>query len=95
MEQDWSKGANSSNPSLKKSPIRVDQRAPNRPAYRSNLEETKELRRQVNELMIKGYIHESMSPCTVPVLLVPKNDETWRMCVGCRIINNITIKYRH
>ena len=36
---------------------------PNRSAYRSNLEETRELQRQVEELMSKGYIRESMSPC--------------------------------
>ena len=34
---------------------------PNRPAYRSNLEEAKELQRQVEELMGKGYVRESMS----------------------------------
>jgi hypothetical protein len=45
---------------------------PNRPAYRSNPEETKELQRQVSELFEKGHVRESMSPCAVPVLLVPK-----------------------
>ena len=49
---------------------------PNRPAYRSNPEETKELQRQVEELMGKGYMRESMSPCALSVLLVPKKDGT-------------------
>jgi hypothetical protein len=47
---------------------------PNRPAYKNNPEETNELQRQVEDLISKGYVKESMSPCAVPVLLVPKKD---------------------
>ena len=68
---------------------------PNRPAYISNPKETKGLQRHVEELIEKGYMRESMSPCAVPMILVPKKDGTWRMCVDCLPINNITVKYRN
>ncbi|XP_027181925.1 uncharacterized protein LOC113780312, partial [Coffea eugenioides] len=68
---------------------------PNRPAYRANPEETKEIQRQVDSLLEKDQVRESLSPCAVPVILVPKKEGTWRMCTDCRAINKITVKYRH
>jgi hypothetical protein len=61
--------------------------------YRTNPEETKEIQWQVQELLDKGYVRESLSPCAIPVILVPNKDRTWRMCVDSRAINNITIRY--
>jgi len=47
---------------------------PNRPTYRTNPEETKEIESQVQELLEKGWVQKSLSPSVVPVLLVPKKD---------------------
>jgi hypothetical protein len=56
---------------------------PNPAVYRTNPEETKEIQRQVQELLDNGYVCESISPCAVPAILVPKKNDTWRMCVDC------------
>jgi hypothetical protein len=50
---------------------------PNHAPYLTNLEETKEIQRQVQELINKGYVKVSLSPCVVCVLLVPKKDGSW------------------
>jgi len=68
---------------------------PNRAAYRTNPEETKEIERQIRDLLDKGYVRESLSPCAVPVILVPKQDKSLRICMDCRPINANTVRYRH
>ena len=49
---------------------------PNRAAYRTKSDQTKKIQRHVQELLDHGYVHKSLSPCAVPIILVPKKDGT-------------------
>lgn len=49
----------------------------------------------MEELLDKGLVREILSPCDFLVILVPKKDDTWRMCVDCRAINKTMVKYNH
>jgi hypothetical protein len=67
---------------------------PKKAVYRLMPQENEEVKRQVQDLMDKGLVRESLSPCVVPTMLSPKKDGGWRMCIDSREINKITIRYR-
>ena len=58
--------------------------------YRHNIVQDKEIARQITELLDRGIIRPSCSPYASPVILVPKHDGSWRMCVDYRRLNTCT-----
>jgi hypothetical protein len=54
-----------------------------------------ELKKQIDELLEKGYIRPSTSPWAAPVLFVEKKDGTKRMCINYRALNEVTIKNKY
>ena len=60
-----------------------------------NPKETMEIQRQVEELMSKGLVRESLSPCDVLALLVPTKDGGMRIDVYSRVINKIIINHKY
>ncbi|GBG80810.1 hypothetical protein CBR_g31366 [Chara braunii] len=63
--------------------------------YRMSPGELDKLRRQLKELVEKGWIRPSVSPYGSPVLFVPKKKEgTLRMCIVYRGLNAITVRNR-
>ncbi|XP_057842117.2 uncharacterized protein LOC131051562 [Cryptomeria japonica] len=67
---------------------------PKKEAYKLTPAQAAEVARQVHDLLDKGLIQKSKSPCAVPSVLAPKKDGKWRLCTDSRGVNKITIRYR-
>jgi len=58
-----------------------------------NIVEYAELQQQIEELLDKGFIKESLSMCAILALFAPKKNGTWCKFVDSCGINKITRKY--
>jgi hypothetical protein len=54
-----------------------------------------ELKKQIEELLSKGFIHPSSSPWGAPTLFVHKKYGSRRMCVDYRSLNEVTMKNKY
>jgi hypothetical protein len=59
------------------------------------LAELAELKKQLQELLDKGFIRPSNSPRGCPALFIEKKDESLRVCVDYRPLNAVTIKNKY
>ncbi|XP_061357491.1 uncharacterized protein LOC133301814 [Gastrolobium bilobum] len=62
--------------------------------YRYGHHQKEEIEQQVSDLLASGFIKPSNSPYSSPILLVRKQDQSWRMCVDYQALNKITIRDR-
>ncbi|XP_048630698.1 uncharacterized protein LOC106448247 [Brassica napus] len=60
--------------------------------YRMAPAEMAELKKQLEELLDKGFIRPSISPWGAPVLFVKKKDGSFRLCIDYRGLNRVTVK---
>ena len=64
-------------------------------SYRMAPTEMAESKKQLEELIEKGFIRPSSSPWGAPVLFVKKKDGSFRLCIYYRGQNQVTIKNKY
>ena len=72
--------------------LEQDSSPPSRPAYRLPKPEMDELKQQLEQLLVKGFVVPSKSLFGAPVFFVKKADSSLRMVCDWRDLNKITIK---
>jgi hypothetical protein len=66
-----------------------------RRSYRMPPNELAKLKTQLQDLLEKGFIRPSSSPWGCPAIFVKKKDQTLRMCMDYRALNEVTIKNKY
>ena len=65
---------------------------PSKAPYQLNQKELLELKKQLNDLLSRGYIRPSKSPYGAPIIFVDKKDGKLCMCINYKALNKVTIK---
>lgn len=58
-------------------------------------DELAEMKKQIEDLLEKGFVRPSSLPWGAPVLFVKKKDGSMRMCIDYRSLNEVTIKNKY
>lgn len=75
-------------------PLKPESTLLNSHPYRCPIAHREEIERITREMLNAGIIRTSTSPFVSPVLLVRKKDNSWRLVVDYRALNDLTIKNR-
>ncbi|KAJ3689885.1 hypothetical protein LUZ61_019049 [Rhynchospora tenuis] len=63
--------------------------------YRYSYFQRLEIEKIIEELLTNSFIRPSTSPYSSPVLLVKKKDNSWRLCIDYRQLNDATVKNKY
>jgi hypothetical protein len=63
--------------------------------YRMATPELAKLKEHIKELLEKGFIHPCSSPWGAPMIFVSKKDDTQRLCMDYRALNDVIIKNKY
>jgi hypothetical protein len=63
--------------------------------FRMTTPELAELKEHIKELLEKGFICPSSSPCGAPMIFVLKKDGTQRLCIDYCALNEVTVKNKY
>jgi hypothetical protein len=63
--------------------------------YRMDVKDLAELKKQIEELLSKGFIRPSSSPWGAPTPFVDKKDGSRRLCIDYRYLNEVTMKNKY
>ncbi|KAJ3684341.1 hypothetical protein LUZ61_013505 [Rhynchospora tenuis] len=76
-------------------PLKPDSKPITVRPYRYSYFQRLEIEKIVDELISNSFIRPSTSPYSSPVLLVKKKDNSWRLCIDYRQLNDATIKNKY